>query len=93
MSSWSSVIQLKVADRVGVQLVYTTGVFDTNALSKFPCVLRLRNDLDMRAGMQRIRVADSLRAALLNGRSAEDERGYLDVARVVHERSNGPSPS
>jgi hypothetical protein len=85
-------IQLKVADRVGVQLVYTTGVFDTNALSKFPCVLRLRNDLDMRAGMQRIRVADSLRAALLNGRSAEDAHGYLDVARVVHERSNGPSP-
>ncbi len=46
----------------------------------------------MRAGMQRIRVADSLRAALLNGRSAEAERGYLDVARVVHERSNGPGP-
>ncbi len=86
-------IQLKVADRVGVQLVYTTGVFDTNALSKFPCVLRLRNDLDMRAGMQRIRVADSLRAALLNGRSAEDEHGYLDVARVLHERSNEPSPT
>ncbi len=82
-------IQLKVADRVGVQLVYTTGVFDTNALSKFPCVVRLRNDLDMRAGMQRIRVADSLRAALLNGRSAQDGSGYLDVARVVHERSGG----
>lgn len=86
-------IQLKVADRVGVQLVYTTGVFDINALSKFPCVLRLRNDLDMRAGMQRIRVADSLRTALLNGRSEEDEHGYLDVARVVHERSNEPSPT
>jgi len=82
-------IQLKVADRVGVQLVYTTGVFDTNALSKFPCVLRLRNDLDMRTGMQRIRIADSLRAALLNGRRADDGRGYLDVARVTHERANG----
>ncbi|MHB1538133.1 MAG: coiled-coil domain-containing protein [Solirubrobacteraceae bacterium] len=86
-------IQLKVADRVGVQLVYTTGVFDTNALSKFPCVLRLRNDLDMRAGLQRIRVADSLRTALLNGRSAQDGHGYLDVARVVHERSEGPPPA
>jgi hypothetical protein len=86
-------IQLKVADRVGVQLVYTTGVFDTNALSKFPCVLRLRNDLDMRAGMQRIRVADSLRAALLNGRSEQDSNGYLDVARVVHERHDEPSPA
>lgn len=84
-------IQLKVADRVGVQLVYTTGVFDTNALSKFPCVLRLRNDLDMRTGMQRIRIADSLRAALMNGRSAEDAHGYLDVARVVYERSAGPA--
>ena len=86
-------IQLKVAERVGVQLVYTTGVFDLNALSKFPCVVRLRNDLDMRAGMQRIRVADSLRSALLNGRSTEDGHGYLDVARIVHERSDEPSPA
>ncbi len=84
-------IQLKVADRVGVQLVYTTGVYDMNALSKFQCVVRLRNDLDMRAGMQRIRVADSLRSALLGGRSEEDERGYLDAARVVRMRADEPS--
>jgi hypothetical protein len=79
-------IQLKVALRVGVQLVYTTGVFDMNALSKFPCVLRLRNDLDMRAGMQHIRVAEPLRRALLNGHPEDDATAYLDVARVVHER-------
>jgi hypothetical protein len=79
-------IQLKVAERVGVQLVYTTGVFDTNALSKFPCVLRLRNDLDMRAGMQHIRVAEPLRRALVNGRAPDDDAGYVDVARVVHQR-------
>ena len=81
-------IQLKVAERVGVQLVYTTGVYDLNALSKFPCVVRLRNDLDMRAGMQRIRVAEPLREALLKGRSGEDGRGYLDVVRVVHDHSD-----
>lgn len=81
-------IQLKVAERVGIQLVYTTGVFDTNALSKFPCMLRLRNDLDMRAGMQHIRVAEPLRRAQVNGHPADDEAGYLDVARVVHERED-----
>jgi len=78
-------IQLKVAERGGVQLVYTTGVFDTNALSKFPCVLRLRNDLDMRAGMQHIRVAEPLRRALVNGHDPTDDAGYLDVARVVRQ--------
>ena len=36
-------IEGKAAGRVGVQLVYTTGVYDLNALSKFPCVVRLRN--------------------------------------------------
>lgn len=86
-------IQLKVAERVGVQLVYTTGVFDTNALSKFPCVLRLRNDLDMRAGMQHIHVADSLRHALVNGHALDDGAGYLDVARVVQHRNDEPSPA
>ena len=86
-------IQLKVAERVGVQLVYTTGVFDLNALSKFPCVVRLRNDLDMRAGMKRIRVAEGLRAALLNGHAGEDDHGYLDVARVVHDHTDEPAPA
>jgi hypothetical protein len=84
-------IQLKVAERVGVQLLYTTGVFDTNALSKFPCVLRLRNDLDMRAGMQHIRVAEPLRRALVNGHAPDDDAGYLDVARVVHQRDEPAS--
>jgi hypothetical protein len=84
-------IQLKVAERVGVQLIYTTGVYDTNALSKFPCVLRLRNDLDMRAGMQHIRVAEPLRRALVNGHDDDDDAGHLAVARVLHERDETPS--
>jgi hypothetical protein len=81
-------IQLKVAERVGVQLVYTTGVYDLNALSKFPCLLRLRNDLDMRAGMSHIRVTDDLRMALANGRALDDPAGYVDAARVVHKRAD-----
>lgn len=84
-------IQLKVAERVGVQLVYTTGVYDLNALSKFPCLLRLRNDLDMRAGMSHIRVTDDLRQALVNGRALDDPAGYVDAARVVHDRTDAPT--
>ena len=34
-------LQLTVAKKLGVQLVYTTGLFDTNALSVFPLIVRL----------------------------------------------------
>ncbi|MET7745940.1 hypothetical protein [Streptomyces sp. NPDC005385] len=42
-------LQQSVAQALGVQLVYTTGLFDTNALDTFPLVIRLRNDTDLRA--------------------------------------------
>jgi hypothetical protein len=45
-------LQLSVAAALGVQLIYTTGLFDTNALSVFPLVVRLRNDADLRAGLK-----------------------------------------
>lgn len=42
-------LQQSVAQALGVQLIYTTGLFDTNALDTFPLVVRLRNDADLRA--------------------------------------------
>lgn len=42
-------LQQSVARALGVQLIYTTGLFDTTALDTFPLVIRLRNDVDLRA--------------------------------------------
>jgi hypothetical protein len=42
-------LQQSVARALGVQLIYTTGLFDTTALDTFPLVVRLRNDADLRA--------------------------------------------
>ncbi|KPL29922.1 hypothetical protein JI76_33265 [Streptomyces anulatus] len=42
-------LQQSVARTLGVQLIYTTGLFDTNALDTFPLVIRLRNDTDLGA--------------------------------------------
>ncbi|MCK9922601.1 hypothetical protein MXD61_12055 [Frankia sp. AgPm24] len=58
-------LQLAVADRLGVQLVYTTGLFDTAALSAFPLIVRLRNDADLRAGRKYLRVTERLRPGLI----------------------------
>ncbi|MBV9314039.1 MAG: hypothetical protein JO100_09915, partial [Pseudonocardia sp.] len=43
-------LQFGVAKALGVQLVYTTGLFDTGVLSSFPLIVRLRNDAALRAG-------------------------------------------
>lgn len=42
-------LQQSVAQTLGVQLIYTTGLFDTEALDTFPLIIRLRNDADLRA--------------------------------------------
>ncbi|MFY1676011.1 hypothetical protein [Streptomyces sp. WMMC905] len=57
-------LQRAVADALGVQLLYTTGLFDTTALAEFPLVIRLRNDADLRAGLKYIQVEEHLRPGL-----------------------------
>ncbi|MEU5475925.1 hypothetical protein AB0H16_37095, partial [Streptomyces lydicus] len=57
-------LQRAVADALGVQLLYTTGLFDTTALAEFPLVIRLRNDADLRAGLKYISVEEHLRPGL-----------------------------
>ncbi|MFE7902049.1 hypothetical protein ACFU3E_32020 [Streptomyces sp. NPDC057424] len=57
-------LQRAVSDALGVQLLYTTGLFDTTALAEFPLVIRMRNDADLRAGLKYISVEEHLRPGL-----------------------------
>jgi hypothetical protein len=57
-------IQQGVASALGVQLVYTTGLFDDRALAAFPLWVRMRNDADLRAGLKHIRIAEVARRHL-----------------------------
>jgi len=57
-------LQLAVAETLGVQLVYTTGLFDAGALSVFPLIIRLRNDADLRAGLKYLSVDSTTRREL-----------------------------
>ena len=73
-------LQLTVARKLGVQLVYTTGLFDLNALSVFPLIIRLRNDADLRAGMKYLRVDDEIRMRLPD--PVADDTGVLTASRL-----------
>jgi hypothetical protein len=74
-------LQLGVADALGVQLIYTTGLFDVNALSVFPLIVRLRNDRDLRSGMRFLTVDDEIRTSL-DAAGAPDGTGQLTSARL-----------
>ncbi|MER7571821.1 hypothetical protein [Streptomyces sp. NPDC126514] len=65
-------LQRAVSDALGVQLLYTTGLFDTTALAEFPLVIRLRNDADLRAGLKYISVEEHLRPGLPQQSEGED---------------------
>jgi hypothetical protein len=73
-------LQMAVADKLGVQLVYTTGLFDTNALSVFPLIIRLRNDADLRAGMKYLNVAEEIRTRLPAEQAGDT--GVLSASRL-----------
>lgn len=57
-------LQRAVASALGVQLIYTTGLFDAGALSEFPLIVRLRNDADLRAGRKYLSVDATMRKQL-----------------------------
>ena len=60
--------------------MYTTGLFDLNALSVFPLIIRLRNDADLRAGMKYLRVDDEIRTRLPD--PVADDTGVLTASRL-----------
>ncbi|CAM5289665.1 hypothetical protein SABIM44S_05144 [Streptomyces abikoensis] len=77
-------LQRAVADALGVQLLYTTGLFDTTALAEFPLVIRLRNDADLRAGLKYISVEEHLRPGLPQQQDPEGEQvhGQITATRM-----------
>lgn len=85
-------LQRAVADALGVQLLYTTGLFDTTALAEFPLVIRLRNDADLRAGLKYISVEEHLRPGLpQQDPDAEPVHGEITATRMFR-RPAGDEP-
>ncbi|MFJ9160649.1 hypothetical protein ACIRPS_28025 [Streptomyces griseoviridis] len=88
-------LQRAVSDALGVQLLYTTGLFDTTALAEFPLVIRLRNDADLRAGLKYISVEEHLRPGLPQQTPAEDGVRSEITATRMYKRPDaaGSEPS
>ncbi len=74
-------LQFGVARALGVQLVYTTGLFDAGALAAFPLVIRLRNDADLRAGRKYLSVDDRV-ATVLGEPPDADGTGAVSATRL-----------
>lgn len=84
-------LQRAVADALGVQLIYTTGLFDTTALAEFPLVVRLRNDADLRAGLKYISVEEHLRPGLPQPDPEIPEGlGQIHATRVFRKPADVP---
>ncbi|AQS70664.1 hypothetical protein [Streptomyces pactum] len=79
-------LQRAVSDALGVQLLYTTGLFDTTALAEFPLVIRLRNDADLRAGLKYISVEEHLRPGLPQPAPAGDGAGETVHSEITATR-------
>ncbi|MFE2730132.1 hypothetical protein [Streptomyces sp. NPDC059349] len=85
-------LQRAVSDALGVQLLYTTGLFDTTALAEFPLVIRLRNDADLRAGLKYISVEEHLRPGLPQQDPAEETvHGEITATRMYKRPASRPS--
>ncbi|WP_055492956.1 hypothetical protein [Streptomyces sp. TP-A0356] len=83
-------LQRAVSDALGVQLLYTTGLFDTTALAEFPLVIRLRNDADLRAGLKYIRVEEHLRPGLpQQPRAGEAVHSEITATRMFKRPAAG----
>ncbi|WP_329341474.1 hypothetical protein OG866_36570 [Streptomyces sp. NBC_00663] len=83
-------LQRAVSNALGVQLLYTTGLFDTTALAEFPLVIRLRNDADLRAGLKYISVEEHLRPGLPQQAEGEEAVHSEITATRMFKR---PAPS
>ncbi|MFI8007074.1 hypothetical protein [Streptomyces sp. NPDC086010] len=87
-------LQRAVSDALGVQLLYTTGLFDTTALAEFPLVIRLRNDADLRAGLKYISVEEHLRPGLpQQDPEAETVHGEITATRMFRRSGQASAGS
>ncbi|UUU20604.1 hypothetical protein [Streptomyces sp. DSM 40750] len=85
-------LQRAVSDALGVQLLYTTGLFDTTALAEFPLVIRLRNDADLRAGLKYISVEEHLRPGLPRETAAGEAAHTEITATRMYKRPAATAP-
>ncbi|MFE7765237.1 hypothetical protein [Streptomyces sp. NPDC057438] len=85
-------LQRAVSDALGVQLLYTTGLFDTTALAEFPLVIRLRNDADLRAGLKYISVEEHLRPGLPKQPRAGEAAHTEITATRMYRRPTSTAP-
>ncbi|MGF0173019.1 hypothetical protein ACQF36_21710 [Streptomyces sp. Marseille-Q5077] len=86
-------LQRAVSDALGVQLLYTTGLFDTTALAEFPLVIRLRNDADLRAGLKYISVEEHLRPGLpQQPQAGEAVRSEITATRMFKRPAAPATP-
>ncbi|AUG76289.1 hypothetical protein CFP65_1390 [Kitasatospora sp. MMS16-BH015] len=72
-------LQQLVASTLGVQLVYTTGLYDLTVLENFPLVVRLRNSADLGANRKYLTVEETIRPRLDN--ILPEQGGTIDSAR------------
>ncbi|MER7000061.1 hypothetical protein [Streptomyces sp. NPDC000410] len=87
-------LQRAVSDALGVQLLYTTGLFDTTALAEFPLVIRLRNDADLRAGLKYISVEEHLRPGLpQQSTEGETVHGEITATRMFKRGAADDAPA
>ncbi|MEU6395126.1 hypothetical protein [Streptomyces sp. NPDC046939] len=87
-------LQRAVSDALGVQLLYTTGLFDTTALAEFPLVIRLRNDADLRAGLKYISVEEHLRPGLpQQDPDGETVHGEITATRMFKRPTESGEPA
>jgi hypothetical protein len=76
-------LQIAVAERRAVQLLYTTGISDPEVQASFDTIVRLRNDADLRRHLNYIVVDDNITDRLANGRAVTDPAGYLSASRLA----------
>ena len=81
-------LQFGVAQALGVQLVYTTGLFDAGALSGFPLLIRLRNDADLRAGRKYLSVDERVAHSVPD---RAEGGGRISATRVYRRPSAHPT--
>ncbi|GAA0967599.1 hypothetical protein [Actinocorallia libanotica] len=85
-------LQRSVARALGVQLIYTTGLFDDKALRQFPLIIRLRNDADLRSARKYLSV-DARVKGHLDALPPSDGTGQISTARIYnHGRDTGQAP-
>ncbi|MFF0295174.1 hypothetical protein ACFYST_18110 [Kitasatospora sp. NPDC004614] len=87
-------LQQSVATALGVQLVYTTGLFDTTALDVFPLVIRMRNDADLSAARKYLSVEEVFGRYLDEQLNGDDDRAAITATRyfIKEKGTNADSP-